>query len=150
MAQHRRDVNAGNLGFVDMMKSEGLFLDLRGLAYVAHWVTPVGPPRRYDTRFFVALAPSGQVAAHDAGETVADRWVRPVDALAQRERGELDMILPTIRNLQAIASFSDVADVLAYANALTSIPLVEPRMVITDGNVKILIQGDDGYEEFDL
>ena len=54
---------------------------------VAHWVTPVGPPRRYDTRFFVALTPSDQVATHDAGETVADQWIRPVDALAAHERG---------------------------------------------------------------
>jgi hypothetical protein len=70
-------VNAGTLHFIEMMEREGLLLDLRGLEYVAHWVTPVGPPRRYDTRFFVALTPSDQVATHDAGETVADQWIRP-------------------------------------------------------------------------
>jgi 8-oxo-dGTP pyrophosphatase MutT (NUDIX family) len=147
LAQHRRDVNAGSLGFVEMMQREGLFLDLRGLAYVAHWVTPVGPPRRYDTRFFVALAPSGQIAAHDAGETVADQWVRPVDALAQYQRGELDMIFPTIRNLQAIAHFSSASEVLGYANSLASIPRVEPRIVERDGKVTILIQGDEGFDD---
>lgn len=147
MAQYRRAVNDGALGFVDMMQGEGLFLDLRGLAYVAHWVTPVGPPRRYDTRFFVALAPTGQIAAHDAGETVADQWVRPVDALAQYERGELEMILPTIRNLQAIANFSTAKEVLEYANALTSIPRIEPRLAVRDEEVTILIPGDEGFDD---
>ena len=70
-------MNAGTLRFIEMLDREGLLLDLRGLEYVAHWVTPIGPPRRYDTRFFVALAPVNQVATHDAGETVADQWIRP-------------------------------------------------------------------------
>ena len=147
MSQHRRDVNGGSLGFVDMMQREGLLLDLRGVAYLAHWVTPVGPPRRYDTRFFVALAPSGQVAAHDAGETVADQWVRPVDALVQHERGDLEMILPTIRNLEAIAHFSTASEVLEYANSQTSIPCIEPRIVDRGGEVVILIPGDDGFAD---
>lgn len=147
LAQHRRAVNDGSLGFVEMMEREGLFLDLRGIAYVAHWITPVGPPRRYDTRFFVALSPSGQTAAHDAGETVADQWVRPVDALAQHARGELDMIFPTIRNLQAIAHFERASDVLDYANSLASIPCIEPRIVDRDGQMVVLIPGDPGFED---
>jgi 8-oxo-dGTP pyrophosphatase MutT (NUDIX family) len=146
MATHRRDVNSGALGFIAMMQLEGLLLDLRGLEYAAHWVTPIGPPRRFDTRFFVALAPEGQVATHDAGETVADQWVRPKDALDAHARGELDMIFPTIRNLEAIAGYSSSRDVLDYARSLTNIPRIEPRIVTRDGQVSILLSGDDGYE----
>jgi 8-oxo-dGTP pyrophosphatase MutT (NUDIX family) len=147
MAAHRRDVNDGSLGFISMMRQEGLLLDLRGLEYVAHWVTPVGPPRRFDTRFFVALAPEGQTATHDAGETVADQWVRPKDALDAHARGELDMIFPTIRNLEAIAGYSSSRDVLDYARSLTNIPRIEPRIVMKDGEMTILMSGDDGYED---
>lgn len=147
MAQHRRAVNAGTLGFVAMMRQEGLSLDVRGLEYVAHWVTPVGPPRRFDTRFFVALAPEGQLATHDAGETVADQWVRPKDALDAHARGELEMIFPTIRNLESIAGFSSSREVLEYARSLTDIPRVEPRFVMRDGQMSILISGDEGYED---
>ena len=147
MAEYRRAVNAGSLRFLDMLESEGLRLDFRGLEYVAHWVTPVGPPRRYDTRFFVALAPAGQIAAHDANETVADKWVRPIDALAQYERGELELILPTIRNLQAIAHFSSAREVLAYAKEQASIPRIEPRIMTLDGEVRIVLPGEPGYEE---
>jgi 8-oxo-dGTP pyrophosphatase MutT (NUDIX family) len=145
VAVSRGEVNAGTLDFISMMKREGLLLDLRGLEYVAHWVTPDGPPRRFDTRFFVALAPIGQVATHDAGETVADQWIRPIDALSAHARGELEMIFPTIRNLEAIAHLSTTDEVLSYARSLNDIERIEPRIVTRDGEIQILLPGDDGY-----
>jgi len=147
LAIARRAVNAGTLDFLEVLEREGLVLDLRGLEYVAHWVTPVGAPRRFDTRFFVALAPVDQVATHDAGETVADQWIRPLDALDAHGRGELEMILPTIRNLEAIAHLSSAQDVIDYARALRDVVRVEPRIVTSDGEVRILMPGDDGYED---
>ena len=146
MAAHRRAVNNGTMSFADVLEQEALRLDVRGVEYVAHWVTPVGPPRRFDTRFFIAVAPPDQVATHDAGETVADRWIRPVDALHAYERGEFEMILPTIRNLESIAEYSCALDVLEYARSLERVVCVEPRIVQgTDGPV-ILLPGDEGYE----
>jgi len=147
LAAHRRAVNASTLGFVEMMDDEALLLDLRDIAYLAHWVTPVGPPRRYDTRFFVSLAPSDQTAACDEGETIADQWIRPVDALAAHERGELDMIFPTISNLKAIAHFDSARDVLDYAHELAAVPKIEPRIVDRDGRIAILLPGDEGFED---
>ncbi|HVB50685.1 MAG TPA: NUDIX domain-containing protein [Acidimicrobiales bacterium] len=147
MAARRRSVNAGQLDFLSMLRDEGLLLDLRGLEYVAHWVTPIGLPRRYDTRFFIALAPDGQIATHDAGETVANLWVRPRDALGAHQRGDFEMMGPTIRNLQAIVDFSSVRDVLDYARSLETIPRIAPRIVRRGGEVVILMAGDEGYEE---
>jgi 8-oxo-dGTP pyrophosphatase MutT (NUDIX family) len=147
MAAHRRGVNAGTMGFVEMMQHEQLFLDLRGLSYLAHWVTPQGPPRRYDTRFFVALAPSDQIAAHDEGETIAEQWLRPVDALAAHERGEFEMIFPTIRNLEAVGNFASSREVLAYTNSLVSVARIEPRIVTRDGETVIVLPGEPGYDD---
>jgi len=147
LAASRREVNAGDVGFIEMMEREGLRLDARGLEYVAHWVTPVGPPRRFDTRFFVALTPPDQVATHDAGETVADQWIRPADALDAHVRGELEMILPTIRNLEAIAHLGSSLEVLDYAKSLVDVVRVEPRIVARNGEVRILLPGDDGYDD---
>ncbi len=145
-AQHRRAVNDRAVRFLDVVTQENLRLDLSRLEYIAHWVTPVGPPRRYDTRFFVALAPEAQLAAHDQGETVADLWVRPSDALERQRRGELEMIFPTIRNLEAIESFNCAADVLAHAQTLTDIPRIEPKIVNRNGEIAILLPGDSGFE----
>jgi 8-oxo-dGTP pyrophosphatase MutT (NUDIX family) len=147
LAASRRDVNAGALDFLTMLEREEMVLDLRGLEYLAHWVTPIGPPRRFDTRFFVLEAPADQIATHDAGETVADQWIRPLDALAAHERGELEMILPTIRNLEAIAHLSSARDVVAHAKSLRDVVRVEPRIVTSDGEVRILMPDDDDYDD---
>ncbi len=57
------------------------------------------------------------------------------------------MILPTIRNLEAIAHFSTASEVLEYANSQTSIPCIEPRIVDRGGEVVILIPGDEGFAD---
>jgi 8-oxo-dGTP pyrophosphatase MutT (NUDIX family) len=147
LAASRREVNAGTLDFIAMMEREGLVLDLRGLEYVAHWVTPIGMSRRFDTRFFVALAPIGQVATHDAGETVADQWIRPLDALAAHAGGEFEMLPPTIRNLRAIAHFETSQQVLEYARTLEDVVRMEPRIVDRYGVMAILLPGDEGYDD---
>jgi 8-oxo-dGTP pyrophosphatase MutT (NUDIX family) len=143
----RESVNDGSLDFLEMLQREGLHLDLRHIAYFAHWVTPVGPPRRYDTRFFVALAPRGQVAWHDDHETVATRWLRPRNALDLATRGEFDILFPTQRNLEAIADFASANDVLDYARSLDNIARIEPRFIERDGQTVIVIAGDPGYDE---
>ncbi len=146
LARWRDELNAGRCRLADVLEGTSLVLDLAGVEYLAHWVTPIGPPRRYDTRFFVAEAPLGQVAGHDDAETVAHRWMRPADALAAASRGEIAMILPTLRNLELIAPFGSVADVLEWARSRDSIARVEPRIVERGGQSAILLPGDDGYE----
>ncbi len=87
---------------------------------------PEGAPRRYDTRFFVAGAPPGQDAAHDAGETIAAAWLRPADALGRFRAGEIELIFPTIRTLQAIGRFATGGELVAAAAAAGRAPLDPP------------------------
>lgn len=141
----RERLNQRDGDFLGMLGEEGFRLDLRDVEYLAHWITPVGSPRRYDTRFFVTTAPDRQVAVHDDGETVAERWLRPRDALGAHGRGEMAMLLPTIRNLQAIAGFDSAGEVLAYTRSLTSIAAVEPQLVERDGVVIAVTPGDEGF-----
>lgn len=146
-AEHRRAVDAGERRLVEVCEDEGLVLACDSIHYFSHWVTPIGPVRRYDTRFFVARAPEAQVGVHDDGETVANLWVRPADALERRDAGELEMILPTVRNLEAIARFDDVDSLMRAAAAITDVPAVLPRLVQEDGGVRILLPGDPGYDD---
>jgi 8-oxo-dGTP pyrophosphatase MutT (NUDIX family) len=143
----RAAVNARSRRFLDLCRDEQLRLLVGDVHYFARWITPKGAPRRYDTRFFVAAAPPGQIAAHDAGETIADVWISPADALAQHREGDIELIFPTIRNLQAIGRFATSAALLAAAaEASSSVPTIEPR-VVTDGNgVRIVLPGDEDFE----
>ena len=129
LARYRREVHAGTATLGAILEREGLVLDLSGIHYVAHWITPPGhnTARRFDTRFFVAEAPPDQVASHDAAETVGSFWATPAEALARGEAGEIQLLIPTIANLRGLARFSSVADLVTAARSIGSVPLAAPR-----------------------
>ena len=132
---------------LDVCRAENLLLATDIVHYVSHWITPELAPRRYDTRFFVTVAPAGQVASHDDGETIATIWVRPADALAASVAGEIELLPPTISNLRNIRSFRSSSEVMAWAAQVTDVVTVLPIVVFDEGNVLILRPGDEGYEE---
>jgi 8-oxo-dGTP pyrophosphatase MutT (NUDIX family) len=107
-AEWRDALNAGHATLTQVLDAERLVIDARDLRVFAHWLTPLGAPRRYDTWFFVARVPDGQDGAHDDSELVASDWVRPADALRRHERGEIELILPTMRSLMALARYRSV------------------------------------------
>jgi 8-oxo-dGTP pyrophosphatase MutT (NUDIX family) len=144
--RYRGEVYAGSLGLVELCEREGLWLDARRIHYFSHWITPEGSPRRFDTRFFVAAAPAEQVPLHDDGETIANLWIRPADALARHHAGQLQLILPTIKNLEAISRFDTSADLLSAAAALERPPTIVPRIVNDSDGLRIALPGDPGYD----
>jgi 8-oxo-dGTP pyrophosphatase MutT (NUDIX family) len=109
-ARHRRDLLAGRRSLAQVLEAEDLVLDLTDVFYVSHWITPLGPPRRFDTRFFVAAAPPGQTATHDAAETVESVWTTPARALERRASDEIHVVYPTIKNLEVLTRFGSVAE----------------------------------------
>ncbi len=146
-AGYRDAVNRQELSLLDICRREDLVLVVDSVHYVSHWITPELAPRRYDTRFFITTAPSGQVARHDETETIATIWVRPQDALARESAGEIELLPPTIANLRSIEGFSSAAEVMAWASQVTHVTTVLPIVLIEDGHILILRPGDTGYEE---
>ena len=144
---YRDALNAGTTRLLDVCRNEGLALDVGAVHYVSHWITPELAPRRYDTRFFITAAPTGQVARHDDGETIASIWIRPGEALRRFEEGEIELLPPTIENLRNIDRFRTTGEAMAWAEQVTDIPEVLPIVLIEDGQVLILRPGDEGYEE---
>ena len=144
---HRKAVDAGETRLVDLCRMEHLQLVADRIHYFSHWITQVGAPRRYDTRFFVTAAPPEQVPLHDDRETIANVWIRPADALRKHEAGELDLIFPTIKSLSAISRFAASSDLLAAAAAIEEVPTVLPRITSDEHGVRILLPGDPGYDD---
>lgn len=112
---YRDAVHAGRLTIHDLCELEGLRLAVDALQPVSRWVTPPRSPRRFDTRFFVARAPSNQAFLHDDRETTASEWVRPCDALERFRAGDIELILPTERSLQMLAGAHSVDALLVSA-----------------------------------
>ena len=141
-------LNSKEKSFVKLCADEHLLLAVERVYYFAHWITPAGAPRRYDTRFFVARAPVDQRPTNDAGETIDEVWINPLEALRQHREGQIELIFPTIRNLQAISRFSSSEELIdAAAKAESSVSLVEPRVVADGNGVRILLPGDPGYDD---
>jgi 8-oxo-dGTP pyrophosphatase MutT (NUDIX family) len=120
----------------ETLEETGLALDVGDLHYLSHWITPEGQPKRYDTRFFVAAAPDGD-HAHDVREHTASRWVRPAVAVAEHRAGRFELILPTLRNLEAVGRCATTAELLAAAAAAE-----DPRAVDDGGGWRIRLPGD--------
>ncbi len=139
----RDELNRGALTFQAFLETEDLVLDLGGLHYFSHWITPEGNHRRYDTRFFVVAAPDGHAYLHDDGETVASIWIRPADALAAGDRGELDLIFPTRKSLESLSRFEHAGDLLdAVSHATDLPPATSPRVVREFGGTRVALPGD--------
>ena len=120
------------------LEEEGLVLDLGSLAPWAWWVTPKGQHKRFDTRFFVACLPEEQSAAHDDVEMTALRWTSPRAALDAQAAGQVTVIYPTRKNLEALAEHTSAAAAWAAAEAgAVDLRRIEPTVVVVDGEVMV-------------
>lgn len=120
----RAPLNRGERTLTELCDAHALTPALDHLVYLSHWRTPPGLDKLFDTRFFIAEAPAGQVATHDAGEMVDHAWLAPAEALA--ESRALKLIVPTRRTLQALGRFASVADALAWARSARDLRRIEP------------------------
>lgn len=129
--------------FAALVTEHAVRFDCSLVQEVARFITPLGPPRRFDARFFVARMPEGQEANHDAGEIVDLRWVNPVQALSQNAAGSFGMISPTIRMLRTLERFSSVDQVMKVAAEKR--PYQTVRVADPEGEYRVLLPGDEGY-----
>lgn len=128
LAVWRQELLAGRATMAGILDAEGLALCLPDVHLVARWITPPGPPRRFDTRFFVAPAPAGQVPSNDTNETVDLVWTTPKAVFGRLAAGEVDVMRPTLAQLQSLEEFPDVAAVLAAAAGFgPAVPIAPER-----------------------
>lgn len=121
-----------------LLRDRGLRLTLGAYHPFAWWVTPDGMHRRYDTRFFVARVPPGQVdtASSDQVETTSARWLSPQACLEGHETGRFTVIFPTRRVLADVAAHASVHDLLAAAEDRRP-DRIQPTIVEVDGQVMV-------------
>ena len=126
---------------VAMANAENLVLATDRLNYFAHWITPEGMPKRFDTHFFLTTAPAGQQAAHDRLETSEGVWISPAEALARFERDEFPLVFATIYQLRELAAFSSVRQALETTTTqyvATHIPV----LVREEGKTRVFLPED--------
>jgi 8-oxo-dGTP pyrophosphatase MutT (NUDIX family) len=137
-------VERGERAFIDLVKSLNIKLNLSALTRFARWITPVMMPKRFDTHFFLAVAPVDQLAICDGRETVDAEWLTPEEALALAETGARTIIFPTRMNLKLLGESQDAGAAVDAARRRPEVvvtPWVEKRPA---GSV-LVIPPDAGY-----
>ena len=144
-AIHRADLCDGKISFLKVLTDNGMLLALDELVPYAHWITPEGMPKRFDTWFFLAAAPPAQVGAHDGRESTDSIWLSPREALAGGENGRFKLPFPTTRNLIRLGSQPNVKAALADSRG-KPIVTVMPVMTKLNGGRQLRIPREAGYD----
>ena len=112
----------------------------------SRWITPPQVKIRFDTWFFLAPLPEGAAPQVDGSEIVDARWYSPADALGAAAGGELLLVFPTIKHLEQISGFESADRLLEHAGS-REIRAVEPRVVMSGEQARVLLPGEPGYDE---
>jgi 8-oxo-dGTP pyrophosphatase MutT (NUDIX family) len=112
----------------------------------SRWVTPEMVPIRFDTRFYVALAPPHCKPQPDLSEVDEARWLAPATALAEHARDELELSFPTIKHLEELLDYAD-ADAVITEGETRHVQAITPKVVGTRDSFEVLLPGDPGFED---
>ncbi len=140
----RDPVAKGERPFLDLVRELGVKPDLGGLTRFARWITPAMMPKRFDTWFYVAVAPERQLAEADGWETVDAEWIAPSEALRLAASGERKVIFPTRMNLQLLAESASASAAAEAARARPEV-VVEPQVERREGGGVLTIPPEAGY-----
>lgn len=141
----RGRLQRGEAAIAEMCSAFGLRLDAGSLVYYSHWLTPPGVPKRFDTRFFVTLAPAGQTAVADMGEALELMWLTPAQAL-EAARG-LELLPVTRRTLEDLQRFADAGAALEAARARREVRLTMPRRAESRKGMRIVLPDELPWAE---
>jgi len=144
-ARYRAALAERKTTFLDVLAESHMVLALDELVPYAHWVTPEGMPKRFDTWFFLAAAPPEQLGAHDGKESTDSLWLSPREAVSGGESGRFKLPFPTTRNLIKLGKQPDVKAALADARG-KPVVTVMPVMTQLNGGRQLRIPREAGYD----
>ena len=140
----RAELNDGSLPLLDFLQRENLTLACDLLVHFAHWITPPMMPKRFDTHFYLAVAPDDQLAVHDGYESVDSVWISPSEAMADAEAGKRTVIFPTLRNIEKLGISKSVEEAMNAAENDTIVPVL-PWTEQRDDGTYLCIPTEAGY-----
>jgi 8-oxo-dGTP pyrophosphatase MutT (NUDIX family) len=111
----------------------------------SRWITPPQVVTRFDTWFYLAAIPDDAEPRVDGAEVVDARWYSPPAALEAGGRGELLLVFPTVKHLEQLSQFGSADELLAYARTREIRP-VEPRVVLSGEQARVVLPGEPGYD----
>ena len=141
----RDALNDGTLDWQAFVRDNALRLHCDALHYFSFWITPEALPRRFSTRFFLALLPEGQDAAHCGGELTDSCWMSAQDALAASGAGSITLHFPTIRTLEVLGRCGTLEELVEWAArcAREGVRCIFPEIRERQGEARVIVAGRD-------
>ena len=138
--------------FRNLVQTEGWTLTLSDLAPWAHWITPVGMPRRFDTRFFAAALPEGQNGRPDLRETTIGLWISPRQALRGNLEGNTPLSPPTLVTLNELLGYPTLGSLQRGLRGRGWGEPIHPRLIaLGKGEGSVIIEPwDPMYAQEDI
>lgn len=133
----------------ELDEEAGIKLDLSTeLIPLARWVTPEVVKTRFDTWFFLAKAPAGTEAKPDDFEMTEALWINPADALAAAAAGDMAIVFPTLKQLEALVPSSDTDEAMSRAAADPNASMVVlPKVIGENRNARVVLPHEDDYPD---
>lgn len=141
---YRLELHEERLTLPELVRREALLFAPDLLIPYSHWITPEIESRRFDTRFFLARLPEGQVPAHDRMELTESAWMTPAFAMAEHEVGRIVLMPPTMKTIEELISFSNTAQLFAAARS-QRIRTILPEAFRTADGFGIRLPHDSEY-----
>src|SRR4051794_16350296 len=118
--------------------------DPQELVLFSRWITPEMVTTRFDAWFFLALAPPHAPPRPDGSETTDAAWHEPQAALDASAAGELPLVFPTIKQLEALLPYSSSEEALRSARRQKVEPIL-PKVIGTKEDHRVVLPGDPEY-----
>jgi len=141
---YRLELHEERLTLTELVRREGLIFAPDLLIPYAHWITPEIKSRRFNTRFFLARLPEGQIPVHDRMELTESSWMTPAFALAENAAGRIILMPPTLKTIEGLLSFSNTAQLFAAARS-QRIGTILPEAFRTADGFGIRLPHDSEY-----
>lgn len=140
--EERARLESREVSFADFLAAHRLVPDVGLLRPLSRWITPVGEPRRYDTRFFLAALPQGQEPRQASGEASAVQWLDAATALEWFRNGSTFLMPPTWSQFHYLQGFGTVAEAL---DASPDCSPIQPEIVPDAQPLRVRFALEDGY-----
>jgi len=141
---YRLELHEERLTLAELVRREGLIFAPDLLIPYSHWITPEIESRRFNTRFFLARLPEGQVPVHDRMELTESSWMTPAFALTENEAGRIILMPPTLKTIEELLSFSNTTQLFAAARS-QRIRTILPEAFRTPDGFGIRLPHDSEY-----
>ncbi len=138
-AKQREDFQNGVTPLDVLLKELGVKIDLTGLVFYDHWITPEGVPIRFDTRFFLARHSDHQELIHNEQEMNSSCWASSQEIIDLYEKKQIKLMPVTHVQLKRLSEFSTIEALFEAANQPVNIEPVLPVLNYSDSGEVISV-----------